>query len=124
MPNPVMHFEVMAAENVDAVRRFYADAFGWKIDANNAMNYGLVDTGAGGLGINGGIGVPMPGGPSYATFYVAVEDLAAALARIESLGGKTAMPPMDVPDGKVSIAMFRDPAGNLIGLVRPHGPVR
>lgn len=119
MPNPVMHFEVMAATNVDAVRKFYADAFGWKIDADNPMNYGLVDTGAG-IGISGGIGAPMPGGPSYATFYVAVDDLAAMLKRIESLGGSTAMPPMDVPDGKVSIAMFRDPAGNLIGLVKPH----
>jgi len=119
MPNPVMHFEIMAAGNVDAVRTFYAGAFGWKVDANNPMNYGLVDTGAG-IGINGGIGAPMPGGPSYATFYVAVDDLAAALAKIESLGGKTVMPPMDIPDGQVSIAMFNDPAGNLIGLVRPH----
>lgn len=123
MPNPVMHFEVMAAQNVDAVRKFYADAFGWKVDADNPMDYGLVDTGAG-IGINGGIGAPMPGGPSYATFYVAVDDLAAALERIESLGGKTAVPPMDIPDGKVSIAMFTDPAGNLIGLVKPHGQVR
>jgi predicted enzyme related to lactoylglutathione lyase len=123
MPNPVMHFEVMAATNVAGVRKFYADAFGWTVDADNPMNYGLVDTGAG-MGINGGIGAPMPGGPSYATFYVAVDDLAAALARIETLGGRTVMPPMDVPDGKVSIAMFRDPAGNLIGLVKPHGQVR
>jgi predicted enzyme related to lactoylglutathione lyase len=105
---------------VEAVRKFYADAFDWKIDADNPMNYGLVDTGAG-IGIGGGIGAPMPGGPSYATFYVAVEDLAAALARIESLGGTTVVPPMDIPDGKVSIAMFRDPAGNLIGLVKPLG---
>jgi predicted enzyme related to lactoylglutathione lyase len=123
MPNPVMHFEVMAAKNVEAVRKFYADAFGWKVDADNPMNYGLVDTGAG-IGIGGGIGAPMPGGPSYATFYVAVEDLTAALARIESLGGKTAVPPMDIPDGKVSIAMFHDPAGNLIGLVKPYVEAR
>lgn len=119
MPNPVMHFEVIAKDNVDGVRKFYADAFGWKIDPDNPMNYGLVDTGAG-IGIGGGIGQAMPGGPSYATFYVAVDDLAAALAKIESLGGRTAMPPMDIPDGKVSIAMFNDPAGNLIGLVKPY----
>jgi predicted enzyme related to lactoylglutathione lyase len=123
MSNPVMHFEVMAAKNVDGVRKFYADAFGWKINADNPMNYGLVDTGAG-IGIGGGIGQPMPGGPSYATFYIAVDDLARALEKIESLGGKTVMPPMDVPDGSVSIAMFNDPAGNLIGLVKPHGQVR
>ena len=122
MPNPVMHFEIMATENVDALRTFYADAFGWTIDANNPMHYGLVDTGAG-TGINGGIGTPMHG-QSYVTVYVAVDDLAATLAKIESLGGSTLMPPMDVPDGKVSLALFKDPAGNAIGLVKPHDQVR
>ena len=115
MPNPVVHFEVMASENAEGIRKFYAEAFGWKIDANNPMNYGLVDNG--GEGINGGIGHPMAG-PSYATFYVQVDDLQRALDKIESLGGTTQMPPMDVPGGEVSIAMFRDPAGNLIGLVK------
>jgi hypothetical protein len=103
-----MHFEVIAKENVAGVRKFYADAFGWTIDPNNPMNYGLVDTGAG-IGIGGGIGQAMPGGPSYATFYVAVDDLAAALAKIESLGGKTAMPPIDIPDGKVSMPCLPTP---------------
>ena len=115
MPNPVVHFEVMASGNVAAVRKFYAAAFGWKIDANNPMNYGLVDTG--GAGINGGIGQPMAG-PSYATFYVQVDDLQEALKKIESLGGSALMPPMDIPGGEISIAMFKDPAGNPIGLVR------
>lgn len=121
MPNPVVHFEVMAKDNVDAVRKFYAAAFGWKINADNPMNYGLVDNG--GVGINGGIGSPM-GGPSYATFYIGVDDLAKALAEIESLGGTTLMPPMDVPGGEVSIAMFKDPAGNPIGLVKTSMPGR
>ena len=119
MGNPVMHFEILTTGDVDAVRKFYADAFGWTIDAANPMNYGLVDTGAG-TGIGGGIAAPMPGGPGYVTIYVAVDDLAAALTKIESLGGKTIVPPMDIPDGKVSIAMFHDPVGNLIGLVKPY----
>jgi uncharacterized protein len=114
MPNPVVHFEIMATGDVAAVRKFYAEAFGWKIDANNPMNYGLVDTGE---GIRGGIGQPMAG-PSYATFYVQVDDLRKALDRIESLGGSTIMPPMDIPGQGISIAMFKDPAGNLIGLVK------
>jgi len=33
------------------------------------------------------------------------------------LGGKTATPPMDIPDGP-SIAHFIDPAGNMVGLVK------
>jgi predicted enzyme related to lactoylglutathione lyase len=118
MANPVMHFEVMVNGDVDAVRRFYAAAFDWKIDADNPMNYGIVEPV--GRGIGGGIGQPMAGG-SYATFYVAVDDVAATLRKIESLGGETVMPPMDVPGQNITIANFRDPAGILIGLVQPHG---
>jgi uncharacterized protein YndB with AHSA1/START domain/predicted enzyme related to lactoylglutathione lyase len=116
MGNPVLHFEVMADGDIDALRRFYTAAFDWKINANNPMNYGLVETGK---GISGGIGKPM-GGPSFATFYVYVDDLQAALDKIESLGGSTMMPPMEVPGQHLSIAMFKDPAGVPIGLVHPH----
>jgi uncharacterized protein len=115
MPNPVMHFEVMARDNVEQVRKFYADAFDWQIDANNPMNYGLVETG--GDGIRGGIGKPMDG-PSYATFYVHVADIDAMLKRIGSLGGTALMPKMEVPGQNIFIAMFKDPAGNPIGLVQ------
>jgi predicted enzyme related to lactoylglutathione lyase len=41
----------------------------------------------------------------------------AMLDRITALGGTAVGPPMDVPGQPVSIAMFRDPAGNPIGLV-------
>lgn len=114
MPNPVVHFEIMAGQDADVLRRFYADVFDWKIDANNPMNYGLVDTGGG--GINGGIGHPMAGG-SYVTVYVEVEDLARSLAKAEARGGTTIMPPMPVPGQGITIAMFKDPAGNPIGLI-------
>ena len=114
MPHPVVHFEVMARDNVEAVRTFYAEAFGWKIDTNNPANYGLVDTGG---GIGGGIGTPVHG-PSYATFYIEVEHLQRALDRIAALGGSLLMPPMDVPGQPIAIAMFKDPAGNPIELVQ------
>lgn len=115
MPNPVVHFEIMARGNVDEVRKFYADAFDWKIDANNPMNYGLVDPGDG--GIRGGIGAPM-NGPSYATFYINVADIDAMLDRIAKLGGTTLMPKMEIPGQPICIAMFKDPAGNPIGLLQ------
>jgi predicted enzyme related to lactoylglutathione lyase len=116
MPNPVVHFEVMARDNVEAVRSFYAEAFGWTINTDNPANYGLVDTGAG-EGIRGGIGKPMDG-PSYATFYIQVDNLERTLDRIAKLGGTKLMPPMDVPGQPIAIAMFKDPAGNPIGLVQ------
>ncbi len=114
MANHVTHFEILVASNPDAAFEFYRNAFGWKIDADNPMHYGLVDTGG---GIGGGIGQSMDG-KLHVTFYVEVDDPQAMLDRIGTLGGKTIMPPMDVPGGQVRIAMFEDPAGNQVGLVK------
>jgi uncharacterized protein len=113
MPNPVIHFEV-AGPDASGLQKFYASLFDWKIDANNPMNYGMVEASEGGIG--GGVG-PSPDGNKHLTWYVQVDDLQAALDKAEQLGGKTVMPPMDVPGGP-SIAQFTDPAGNVVGLVK------
>lgn len=114
MPNPVVHFEAMGLDG-PALQKFYAEAFEWKINGDNDMNYGLVDNG--GEGINGGIGQGTPeGGGNHLTFYIWVPDLDAALKHIESLGGKTINPPMEVPGGP-KLAHFEDPAGNFVGLL-------
>ena len=77
------------------------------------MNYGVVDTQAG--GINGGVTSGLQTAPQV-IMYVAVEDLQASLDRAESLGGKTVVPPTEIP-GVVTFAMMSDPEGNVIGLV-------
>ena len=51
------------------------------------------------------------------TFYVEVADPTTALDKATSLGGKTLLEPMQVPGGPL-IAMFADPEGNQIGLVK------
>lgn len=113
MAHPVIHFEVLGGD-AGAQQSFYHDAFDWSIDANNPMNYGMVSTGEG--NISGGVGPSMDGAPMV-TFYIEVDDLQAALDKVGELGGQTVMPPMDVPGGP-SIAMFSDPVGNKIGLVK------
>ena len=113
MGQPVTHFEVHG-KDAAALNTFYGELFGWHVDSNNPMNYGLVDTHGGERGINGGIA---PDDESWVTFYVEVDDLQAALDKAESLGGKTVMPPMDVPGGP-TLAQFTDPEGNLIGLAK------
>ena len=113
MDNPVTHFEVLGKDG-KKLQEFFGGLFGWKIDANNPMNYGVID--AGGTGIGGGIG-PTQEGPGHLTFYVEVDDLKKYLDKAESLGGKTTMPPMDVPGGP-SIAMFTDPEGHAVGLLK------
>ena len=114
MPNPVVHFEVIGKDAAKS-QRFYTDLFGWKMDANNPMNYGMVDNG--GEGINGGVsGGEM--GP-HLTFYVQVSDLQATLDKAEKLGGQTLVPPDEVSPG-TTIAMMKDPDGNLVGLMKAN----
>lgn len=114
MPSPVVHFEVIGGDG-NTLQSFYSDVFGWKIDANNPMNYGIVDNG--GEGINGGVAGAPDGSSAHATFYVQVDDPQAALDQIDKLGGKTIMPVSEVPGGP-TIAMFTDPVGNRVGLVK------
>lgn len=113
MPNPVAWFEVTGPD-AGTLQTFYARAFDWPIDADNEMNYGMVAAAEGGIG--GGV-APSQDGPAHATFYVAVDDVQAALDKIGRLGGTTTMPPMDVPNGP-TIAFFVDPAGNTVGLMK------
>jgi len=110
--HPVVHWEI-SGEGAERLHPFYKELFGWQINADNPYQYGMVDTG--GAGINGGIG-PSPG-PNRVTVYVQVPDLQAALDRAEQLGGKTVMAPMEIPDA-VTMAMFADPLGNVIGLIK------
>jgi uncharacterized protein len=116
MPDPVIHFEIIS-KDADKLHSFYSEVFDWKIDANNPMNYGIVDNG--GEGINGGIGGVMDHDyAGHVTFYISVADPAATLEKIEALGGKTLVPPDQVPGTDTVIAQFQDPAGNRIGLTK------
>jgi predicted enzyme related to lactoylglutathione lyase len=115
MTRPVVHFEILG-KDPKRLREFYTALFGWKIDTNNPMEYGLVEHGTGGPpdGIGGGIaGSDRP----MTIVYVQVVDLLETLRKAEELGGKAVMQPMDVPGGP-SIAQLEDPEGNRVGLVK------
>jgi predicted enzyme related to lactoylglutathione lyase len=113
VPNPVVHFEITGAD-APKLQSFYRDLFGWKVDADNEWQYGMVETGGEG-GINGGIGGDQNGG-NRVTVYTQVDDLQAYLDKAVSLGATVLMPETDI--GGTVIAMFRDPAGNVSGLVK------
>jgi uncharacterized protein len=85
------------------------------VNSNNPMKYGIVDTGGRPGGINGGVG-PARDGSKRVSIYSQVEDLQATLDRAEHLGGKTILPPTEIPGGP-KLAMFADPAGNITGLL-------
>jgi uncharacterized protein len=121
MGQPVVHFEVIGKEG-EKLRNYYSELFGWEIDANNPMGYGVVDRegnlNAEGAGIGGGVGQGPDGYEGHVTFYVEVPDVEAALAKAESLGGTRMMGPDKVPGTEVVLGHFTDPEGHLIGVTQ------
>jgi predicted enzyme related to lactoylglutathione lyase len=120
MGQPVVHFEIIG-KDPGKLHSYYSDLFGWEIDSDNPMNYGIVprdgNTSADGAGIGGGIGTGPEGYSGHVTFYIAVPDVDAALAKAESLGGSRMMGPDKVMEG-VEIGLFNDPEGHLVGVVK------
>jgi uncharacterized protein len=118
MGNPVVHFEIVG-KDTKTLRDFYAQAFDWQIEqmpSEGGIDYAMARPG-GDHGIDGGIGAGMDPSQSYVTFYVEVPDIDATLAKLQSLGGSTVMPAMQVPNGP-RIASFSDPGGHVIGLIQ------
>ena len=120
MGQAVVHFEIMGKDG-DKLRSYYSQLFGWKIDADNPMNYGMVsreeNVNSEGIGIGGGVGAMPEGAAGHVTIYVEVPDVEASLAQAESLGGTRLMGPDQVPGGP-EIGLFLDPEGHPVGVVK------
>jgi predicted enzyme related to lactoylglutathione lyase len=114
MGAPVVHFEIIGGKE-NQLEQFYSELFGWKINSNNPLKYGLVDTGGGAGGINGGVSANQEG-VNRVSVYARVDDLQATLDKAEKLGGKTILSPTEVP-GAPKLALLADPAGNVTGLI-------
>ena len=120
MGHPVVHFEIVGKDG-DKLQSYYAELFGWDIDADNEMKYGIVqregNTNPDGVGIGGGISTGPEGYDGHVTFYVEVPDVEAALARAESLGGTRVFGPETIM-GALVFGQFLDPEGHVIGVVQ------
>jgi predicted enzyme related to lactoylglutathione lyase len=120
MGQPVVHFEVIGKDGAK-LQSYYSDLFGWEIDANNPMKYGIVpregNQNEEGLGIAGGVGQGPEGYEGHVTFYVEVPDVEEALAKAESLGGTRLMGPETIMESIV-LGQFADPEGHAIGVVQ------
>jgi hypothetical protein len=89
MPHPVVHAEIRS-QDPDATRKFYADLFGWAVASEGAFpGYTFIDT-----GVEGGTHVaisPRQADHDEVLFFVAVDDVAATLSRVEKLGASEAV---------------------------------
>ena len=121
MSNQVVHFEIRGKDH-EGLQEYYGSLFGWKItNISPELPYGIISAEEQGGGIGGAVGAILDGGEPQLTIYVEVEDIQASLAKAESLGGKTIVPVTTIP-GLVIFAQFRDPEGNIVGLVSSETP--
>ena len=119
MGAPVVHFEIMAKDGKRA-QEFYRSLFQWDINANNPMNYGLVNTGTK-KGTQGGVGQVDANMQPYVTVYAEVGDIQGYLDKAVGLGGRVVLPVTEIPN-MVTYALFADPDGNVVGLVKSSAP--
>ena len=122
MSGKVVHFEI-PADDTERARTFYSEAFGWNLMPVPDLDYTMVGTtpsdetgaptepGA----INGGMFKRSSDFPQTPVITVDVEDIDAALSRVEELGGSTVSPKIPVADMGFA-AYFKDTEGNVMGL--------
>jgi hypothetical protein len=125
MSNPVVHFELIGPDPA-RLREFYSRLFGWDAPpgapvaeaVSSTSEYSFIKPSDHAPPAAGGIGGG-PGYDSHAIFYVGVDNVAEALDSAQTLGATIVLPPHRNESGQVTVAHFRDPAGNLVGIAGP-----
>ncbi len=116
---PIVFFDI-AGPDLGALNRFYAEVFDWPVTPHPVFPDGSSNLGP------LPVAAPLPGllrqeqgghDPQFAkVLYLGVEDVDAALAKVAAHGGAVHQPRFEVP-GVVILGLFKDPAGNVMGLV-------
>jgi predicted enzyme related to lactoylglutathione lyase len=109
LPAPIVFFDI-AGQKVDELKAFYADLFGWKSDSTGQLTIPVT--------------APLPSAfrqdPTDKRIYIGVDNVAKKLEEIKARGGTIDVPRFEVR-GVAILALFKDPAGNTMGLVEMQG---
>jgi predicted enzyme related to lactoylglutathione lyase len=109
---PVVHFEI-GCKDKKRTAEFYSKLFDWKISEEGPAALIAAESN----GITGHITSLGHEPHHYTTFYVGVDNVADYLAKANVMGGKTLVPPVEIPTG--TFAWMQDPEGNTLGLWKP-----
>lgn len=119
-PGAIGWHELMAGD-LDSAWSFYSAQFGWRKDT--VMDMGPMGTyllfAAGGEAIGGMMTRPAEVPVPFWLYYVNVEAIDAAAARVGAEGGRVLNGPMEVPGGSW-IVQAMDPQGAVFALVAPR----
>ncbi len=123
MPDrPIVHVEI-PAQDPQAASRFYHELFGWQMIPIPTMGYVRFEPAGGPTGGFVPAGGPLGHQVGELLVYVESDDVDGDLTRAEQLGGTILVPKTEIPNTG-SFGIFRDPAGNRVGLFRRTGYVR
>jgi len=130
MDHTIVHFEI-PAKDVEKLKKFYADLFGWKIvkaEGPEPMEYWLIETVPVDEktmmpvrpGVNGGM-YKKDRADQKQVNYFSVESVDKSIEKIKKTGGKIVQPKQEVM-GIGYVAIAQDPEGNLFALLEPKQP--
>ena len=106
---PIVFFDI-AGPDLPAQRGFYEAVFGWAAGADGRLQ----------APVQGPLHGMLRTDPAEKMLYIGVPDVSAALALVQAHGGRIEAHRFEVP-GVVILGLFRDPAGNRMGLVEMDG---
>lgn len=109
MPQPVVFFDIAGPDDT-VLKAFYAALFDW--EQAESGNYSIP--------VHSPIEATIRQDPAEKRIYIGVPDVSQSLEQIVEQGGSVDVPRFEVP-GVVVLGLFRDPAGNPMGLVEMDG---
>jgi len=104
MSTPIVFLDI-AGPDAASLRSFYSDVFGWEAATAQFA-----------VSVAAPLSATIREDPAEKRLYLGVDDVTAKLAEIQSHGGSIDAPRFEVSD-VVVLGLFRDPAGNPMGLV-------
>ena len=109
MAAPIVFLDIAGPDD-RALAAFYSTVFSWDVGADGKFSVPVSGTFEGAIRKD----------PAEKRMYLGVPDVAACLAQVEEAGGSIDQPRFEVP-GVVVLGLFKDPAGNPMGLVEMEG---
>ena len=112
----------LGTKDLGSAKNFYTQLFGWELKESDAagMVYNEIMVKGKPSGGLYQMGPEYGDAPSHWMPYVAVDDVEAAVKRVEELGGKVCVPPTDIPNtGRFSV--ITDPTGATLSIIKLQG---
>jgi uncharacterized protein len=110
--NGICHVEIPCTD-FEKAKKFYGEVFDWEVQVIPEMDYAMFK---GKNGPGGGFSKQLKVSDSGVLFYLEVEDIEAALKKVETAGGQMVKGKTQISPEVGYFGIFTDSDGNVIGL--------